>query len=403
MIRVLRIANRLNMGGPTYNIAYLTRYLGEGFETLLVSGNTDETEENFAYIVEELGIQPRYIEGMYRELHPWRDRKAFAEIRSIIREYKPHIVHTHAAKAGALGRMAAWLEGVPIIVHTFHGHVLHSYFGPGKTRIFLEIERFLAKRSTRIIALSQIQKDELSLQFKVAPPEKFTVVPLGFDLQKYTLNKEEKRQAYRSRFGIKDDEITIGIIGRLVPVKHHAFFLDVLKEVLNSTNRKVRGLIIGDGEERVNIEEMARDRGIAFSTEKDEKHQHPLIFTSWERDVDMALAGLDIVALTSLNEGTPVSLIEASAAGKPVVTTDVGGVRDVLMDGVNAFIVHKDDNALFTKRLMQLVEDSDLREKMGKAGSEQTLQQFSYTRLCKDVRELYIELLNEKGIREIPG
>jgi glycosyltransferase involved in cell wall biosynthesis len=402
MIRVLRIANRLNMGGPTYNIAYLTRYLGEGFETLLVSGNTDETEENFAYIVEELGIRPRYIAGMYRELHPWRDRKAFAEIRKIIREFKPHIVHTHAAKAGALGRMAAWLEGVPIIVHTFHGHIFHSYFGPGKTRIFLEIERFLAKRSTCIIALSQIQKDELSLQFKVAPPEKFTVVPLGFDLQKYTLNKEEKRQAYRSRFGIKDDEITIGIIGRLVSVKHHTFFLDVIKEVLSTTNRKVRVLIIGDGEERENIEGMAGNRGLSFSTEKDMTHRQPLIFTSWEKEIDMALAGIDIVALTSLNEGTPVSLIEASAAGKPVVTTDVGGVRDILMDGVNAFIVHKEDKVLFTDRLLQLVEDSELREKMGKAGCEQTLRRFSYTRLCHDVRQLYIELLMEKGITEIP-
>lgn len=399
MIRVLRIANRLNMGGPTYNIAYLTRYLGEGFETMLISGNTDETEENFAYIVEELGIQPRYIDGMYRELHPWRDRKAFAAIRKIIREYKPHIVHTHAAKAGALGRMAAWIEGVPVVVHTFHGHVFHSYFGPGKTRMFLEIERFLAKRTTRIIALSQIQKEELSVQFRVAPPEKFSVVPLGFDLEKFAEGQDHKRREYRRRFGIAEEEIVVGIVGRLVPVKNHAFFLDVWREVLDSTDKKVRAMIIGDGEERSHIEQMARDRNLGFTTEKDVVHDQPLTFTSWEKQVDVALAGLDIVALTSMNEGTPVSLIEASSAGRPVVTTDVGGIRDILQDGVNAFIVRREDRASFASSLLRLIEDSGLREEMGKAGGEETIRRYSYERLCADMRQLYQELLEEKGIR----
>ena len=225
MPKVLRIINRLNLGGPTFNAAYLSKFLAPEFETLLVSGMKADSEESSEFIVQNLGLKPVYIPEMYRELNPFRDYKSYFKIRKLIREFKPDIVHTHAAKAGAVGRLAAAHEGVPVIVHTFHGHVFHSYFSPAKTRVFLEIERYLAKRTTKIVTLSEIQKNELSNLYKVAPAERFEIIPLGFDLEKFEIGQDEKRKKFRQQYNIGDDEIAIGIVGRLVSIKNHKLFL----------------------------------------------------------------------------------------------------------------------------------------------------------------------------------
>jgi glycosyltransferase involved in cell wall biosynthesis len=218
-------------------------------------------------------------------------------------------VHTHAAKPGAIGRLAASAMNVPAIVHTFHGHVFHSYFNTLKTNLFINTERYLARRSHAIVAISRQQKKELAEDFKIAPPEKFHVIPLGFDLDRFCTDQEEKRAAFRSEFDLAEDEIAIGIIGRLVPVKNHYLFLKAIAHVLQSSNKKIKAFIIGDGETRADLENIAAQADIKFSTETDDLHPHPLVFTSWRRDVDVINAGLDIVALTSFNEGTPVSLI----------------------------------------------------------------------------------------------
>lgn len=196
MPRVLRIINRLNLGGPTYNAAYLTKYMEPQYETLLVSGMKEESEESSEYIVENLGIKPVYMPDMYRELNPFKDYKSYYRLRKLIDDYKPDVVHTHAAKAGAVGRLAAIHSGVKVIVHTFHGHVFHSYFNPAKTRMFIEIERYLAKRTTAIITLSDIQKSELVDTFKIAPANKFEIIPLGFDCA--DLKKAKRRSANAS-------------------------------------------------------------------------------------------------------------------------------------------------------------------------------------------------------------
>lgn len=394
MPKVLRIINRLNLGGPTYNAANLTKYLDDDFETMLVAGMTDETEESSQFILDKLNLKPVYIKEMYRELNPLKDYKAYFKIREIIRQFKPDIVHTHAAKAGAVGRLAALHEGVPVIVHTFHGHVFHSYFSPLKTRVFLEIERYLGRKTHGIVTLSEIQKAELTEQFNVAPAHKFEIVPLGFDLSRFTENKDEKRKAFREKYNVADDEIAISIVGRLVPVKNHPMFLKALKTVSERTKKKIRTFIIGDGEERAAIEQMARDFGLSFNN-ADLREKNLITFTSWIKDIDVSNAGSDIIALTSFNEGTPVSLIEAQASGKPIVSTRVGGIANIVQEGETALLAESDDNAAFAEHLLRLVEDDELRRSMTGKGTAFVMDRFSHLRLAKDMAALYRKLLSQ--------
>ncbi len=396
MPRVLRIINRLNLGGPTYNATYLTKYLEPEFETLLIAGMKDDSEASSEFIPKELGVEPVYIPDMYRSINPLKDGKAYRRIRKIINDFKPDIVHTHAAKAGAVGRLAASHENVPVILHTFHGHVFHSYFHPLKSRIFLEIERYLAKKSTRLIAISDLQKDELAREFKVAPQNKISVVPLGFDLNRFKNNQEWKRQQFRQRYNIQDDEIAVGIIGRLVPIKNHNLFLDALAKVASQSTKKIRAFIIGDGEERENIYVKVNQLGFTYSM----PHQNGtsssfLTFTSWYKDIDEVNAGLDIVALTSNNEGTPVSIIEAQAANKPIVSTDVGGVGDIVQHGETALLSPPFDTQNFAQNLLKMIEDDDFRLKLGQKGSEYVQEKFHYTNLTTNISKLYRELLNK--------
>jgi glycosyltransferase involved in cell wall biosynthesis len=225
-IKVLRIINRFNIGGPTYNATFLTRYISDDFETLLVGGLPDEGEKDSLHVLEEYGVKPRLIEEMKRQPNFQSDRKAYLKIKEIIREFNPDIVHTHASKAGALGRRAAVSMKVPVVVHTFHGHVFHSYFGKFKTYLFKTIERRLARKSTGIIAISSLQKNELSKDHKICSAKKITVIPLGFDLNKFYDDLDFKRNETRKSFEIADDEIAVAIVGRLAPIKNHDLFLE---------------------------------------------------------------------------------------------------------------------------------------------------------------------------------
>ena len=389
MPKVLRIINRFNLGGPTYNVAYLTRYLEPEFETFLVGGMKDDTEDSSEFIVDRLGLEPTLIPEMHREINLRQDRKAYQKLRKIIREFKPDIVHTHAAKSGTLGRLAAHHEKVPVILHTFHGHVFHSYFNPLKTAFYKKVERYLAARSTRIIAISELQKHELVDIHKICPPEKMEIIPLGFDLSRFRENTEQKRKEFREKYQLEEDEIAVGIVGRLVPIKNHQLFLEGLKYVLENTTKKVRGFIIGDGETRAEVEDQARELGLEFGEGKE------LTFTSWIRNIDWAYAGLDVVALTSRNEGTPVSLIEAQAAGKPIVSTNVGGISNVVIPGKTALLSEVDDRDGFGKNLLTMVENGEMRAGMELAGWENVKEKFHFMRLVKDMGALYHKLLSE--------
>lgn len=396
MPRILRILNRLAVGGPVLNAAYLTKYMAPEFQTLFVVGDKEDHEKSAAFLTDQLGIEYTTVAGMGRAISPASDFFAYQKIKKIIKDFKPDVVHTHAAKPGAIGRLAASAMKVPAIVHTFHGHVFHSYFNSLKTNIFINTERYLAAKSHAIIAISEQQKQELSEEFKIAPKNKFKVIPLGFDLERFHTNQEEKRTRFRNEFSVQDDEIAIGIIGRLVPVKNHYLFLKGLSHVLHSTSKKVKAFIIGDGETRADLENVASQAGINFTTEKDSLHTHPLVFTSWRSDVDVINAGLDIVALTSFNEGTPVSLIEAQAANKPIVSTRVGGIQDIVREGETALLSEVSDTETFCDNLLKLVEDDALRHRMGSKSSQYVMEKFSYHRLTKDMSQLYWELLSRK-------
>ena len=391
MPKVLRIINRFNIGGPTYNAAYLSKYLSKDFETLLVAGEKDETEDSSQFILHELGLKPIIIPEMKREINLKNDRIAYQKIKEIIADFKPDIVHTHASKAGAIGRLAAYKMKVPVILHTFHGHVFHSYFGKVKTTIYKTIERNLARKSTKIIAISPIQKKELSTIHKIAKPKKIEVIPLGFDLNKFKDNQKYKRNSFRQKWLIEDDEIAIGIIGRLVPIKNHHFFLNMAKKVSECATKKVRFLIIGDGELRGELENYCKQLKIDFSTEKDIRNAL-LTFTSWIKDIDIALAGLDIVALTSKNEGTPVSLIEAQAAGKPVVSTNVGGIENIVIPNETALLSNINDEQLFSENMSSLIEDDNKRIAFSQKGAH-VFKSFHYDRLVNDMEKLYCQLL----------
>lgn len=382
-IRVLRIINRFNLGGPTYNVAYLSKYMDERFETLLVGGMKDESEGSSAYILDELGLETRLISNMHRSIKPSADWKAYRELRQIIREYKPDIVHTHASKSGTLGRLAAIHEGVPVVLHTFHGHIFHSYFSSLKTKVFLFIERYLAKRSSRIIAISEIQKQELTEEFKVCPASKAEVIPLGFDLARFQKNQENLRTEFRTKYELEEDEVAIGIIGRLVPVKDHVTFLTAVAGM--NAQAKHRIFIIGDGELRKELEVKTQELGLS----------NRVVFTSWITNIEFALAGLDLVALSSLNEGTPVSLIEAQAAKRAIVSTRVGGIENVVIPGESALLSDAGNWQELSKNLQLLVDSPEKRNEMAEKGHDFVLERFSYHRLVKDMSDLYIRLLDE--------
>src|SRR6056297_3508617 len=375
MPKVLRIINRFNLGGPTYNAAYLTRYLTEkGFETKLVGGASQDSEADSMFILNQLGIEAEIIPEMHRSLNLINDRKAYIKIKEIIKSYKPDIVHTHASKAGTLGRLAAISQGVPVIVHTFHGHVFHSYFSGAKTSVFRKIEQYLANKSSKIIAISNKQKQELSKEFKIAPPDKFEVIPLGFDLSRFRQDHSEKRIAFRKRWNLKEDDFAISIVGRLVPVKNHKLFIESISRLKSTCKKRLKTNCNGKPDKDTDI-----------------------IFTSWLRDVDEVYAGSELAALTSFNEGTPVSLIEALAAGKPVISTKVGGIEDVVNHKKNGILVPSDNVNAFTKAMQSLVSDDNLRSEMAIEAKKSINGQFSYNRLVDDTSRLYNELLSHSS------
>jgi glycosyltransferase involved in cell wall biosynthesis len=390
MPRVLRIINRFNLGGITYNVSYLSRYMASDYETLLVGGPEEEGEASSLYIPHSLGLEPVIIHEMRRSVNPFSDYLAYRRIKKIIRNFKPDIVHTHASKAGAVGRLAARHCRVPCIVHTFHGHVFHGYFGSVRTWVYKTIERKLAGFTNAIVAISEKQKTELTEIYHICEPGKVSVIPLGFDLSRFTIDMESKRRSFRSTWGIEDSEIAIGIIGRLVPVKDHKLFIEAVTYLNEKTTVRFKALIIGDGESRDSLIDYAVQKNIPFAHKKTDKNAR-LIFTGWIKEADLALAGLDLVCLTSRNEGTPVSLIEAQAAGKFVVSTDVGGIGDILHTA-SGYLSPAGDRKKFMANLLKAVEESGRNQP---SVSEEVRRKFSYQRLCADMEILYQKLLKE--------
>lgn len=386
MIKVLRIINRFNLGGPTFNAALLTRFLDDDFETLLIGGVPDEGETDSLHILEKYDVKPIIIPELIRNPNPVSDRKAYRKIKSIIEEFQPDIVHTHASKAGVLGRKAAISCGVKTIVHTYHGHVFHSYFGKFKTQLIKSLERNLANKSSGIVAISNLQKEELVQTHRICNEKKVKVIPLGFDLSAFLQESQEKREQVRNEFNVDKDEVAIAIIGRLAPIKNHSFFLKVIQQLLEKGVLNIKVFIVGDGSERELIDKTANALN--------EKYGQKIILTSWILDIATFNKGMDIICLTSDNEGTPVSLIEAQASALPIVSTDVGGVRDIVLDGESGFITKLGDIETYVEKLRLLVENEKLRVKFAAKGRDFVKSRFNYERLAKDMSNYYRELLN---------
>ena len=384
-IKILRIINRFNIGGPTYNATFLTRYMSDEFETLLIGGLPEEGEADSMHILNEYGVEPVLIPELKRNPNFLSDRKALKKIKTIIKEFNPDIVHTHASKAGALGRKAAFDCKVPVVVHTFHGHVFHSYFGKFKTEVFRRIEKRLASKSTGTIAISDQQKLELSEKYRIADKRKIEVIPLGFDLTPFQVDLELKRKNTRQQYNLSEDEIAIAIVGRLAPIKNHKLFLDSIEIVNRQTSKKPVFFIVGDGETRKEIEEQIAQIKLFQTID--------IRMTSWVYDIKTFNAGMDIICLTSNNEGTPVSLIEAQACNIPVISTDVGGVRDIVLENETGFIIPKNSPEKFAEKLLLLVENEKIRQKMSQNGWSFVKDNFHYQRLVRDMENYYKKLL----------
>lgn len=373
------------MGGPALHVAYLTAGLAErGYETTLVVGTLARGEDSMAFVAERLGVDVVRIDELRRDIAPVRDALAVVKLARLIRRERPQIIHTHTAKAGAVGRLAALLAGdarPPIVVHTFHGHVLRGYFGPVRTAGFRLLERWLARATTALVAVSPQVRDDL-VALGVAPAEKFAVVRLGIELADRVDPGLDGRAGTRRLLGIAPDRFAVGWIGRMTGVKRAD---DVLLAFRRLRERGVDACLcmVGDGPDRDHVERRAHELGVMRDT----------FFLGYQEAVAPYFSAFDAFVLPSVNEGTPVTAIEALAGGRPVVATRVGGVPDVVRDGVDGFLVEAGAIDDLAERLARLAADPALRERMGAAGRERVVSRYAVDRLLDDVDLLYRSLL----------
>ena len=384
-IKVLRVIARLNVGGPALHVAYLSAGLADrGYDTTLVAGKVGAGEESMAFVAEQRGVRIETLDDLHREIAPLRDLRTILRLARLIRSERPTILHTHTAKAGAVGRIAALLAGdarPPVIVHTFHGHVLRGYFNPALTAAFRLLEQLLARVATKLVAVSPEVRDDL-VALGVAPAAKFAVVRLGIELDERVDYDEEGRKATRRLLGIPPDAFVVGWIGRMTAVKRTE---DIARTLQALVERGVDGYLclVGDGPDRTRLERRMHELGVAKRC----------LFVGYQENVARFYDAMDVLLLTSVNEGTPVSVIEALAAGRPVVATRVGGVSDVVRDGVDGFLAEVADVESLAARLAELAGDPELRARMGNAGQAHVVDRYAVERLVDDIDRLYRSLL----------
>ena len=386
-VRVMRVIARLNIGGPAIQVVNLTKRLTPlGYESVLLRGQEGEREGSMDDLAGALGVSPVRIPGLRRGIG-LHDLRALATMIGWLRAFRPDVLHTHTAKAGALGRLA--VAAVPwwrprVVVHTFHGHVLKGEFSPRMSRVVAFVERLLATRATKLIAVSQEVADDL-VDFGVARREKIEVIHLGFDLSPFDEPAEARRRIRRetrAALGLSEDDFVVTIIARVVKVKRIDRFIEMAHELADVPG--IRFLIAGDGDQRGDLEASSAARGLGDA----------LVWAGFRRDIPAICFASDVVVLTSDNEGTPVCLIEAQAARVPVVTTEVGGVRTVVRDGVSGRIVGSDAREL-AGAVRDLITAPERREDFGVEGQRHVRNTFSIERLVADIDGLYCRLLQE--------
>ncbi|HEX9780144.1 MAG TPA: glycosyltransferase [bacterium] len=392
-LRIMRILARMNIGGPAVHAIVLGEgFRGPRYESLLVTGVAEPHEGDLRLTAIRRGVRVAVVPAMGRAVRPLADLRAWWQILSLMIQERPRIVHTHTSKAGALGRTAAivynalWGRGGRRcrVVHTFHGHVLEGYFSPARTNAFIQIERLLARGSDRLIAVSEAVRQDL-LRRRIGRPEQILVVPLGLPLEELLAMPQAPEDG---------EEIRVGLIGRLVPIKHHRMFLEAIKvSERDPVLSRVQFEIVGDGELRGELEAEARRLGVADR----------VLFTGWEQDTRRLYGRMDVVCLTSRNEGTPVSLIEGMAAGRPVLATDVGGVAELLGPGpgethghclrmAHGMLVRTGDVEGLCEGLRYLATYGGERRRMGSAGRAFVAGRYAAARLVGDLERVYEEL-----------
>jgi glycosyltransferase involved in cell wall biosynthesis len=388
--RVLRIITRLNIGGPSLQAARLTTALRAiGYDTTLVHGRVGDREGEMRDLLPPDDAAVRFVPSLRRPLAPGDDWRAFRQLSAILREVRPAIVHTHMAKAGLLGRLATLAYNQTVgraqrarIVHTYHGHVLEGYFSAAMTAAVIQAERGLARGSDALVAISPRIREELAGRYRIAPAEKFRVIPLGFDLAPFAAITDETRADARRRLNVPPKALVVSTVGRLTAIKHHELLLEAAREIAAAQPRAIF-LIAGDGELRPSLEARAHALGLAERVR----------WLGWRRDLPTVYGATDVFVLTSRNEGTPVALIEAMAAGVPGVATAVGGVPDVLTDDSMGLLVPPDAAAAIAAAVIRLLSSEQARREMGRQARQAVLARYDATRLVSDVDALYRSLI----------
>jgi glycosyltransferase involved in cell wall biosynthesis len=421
-VRVMRIITRLCVSGPPYQAIFLTQRLqGSEFVSRLLAGNVSENEGSLDGLARERGVMVNRIPGLEREISLRTEIPALGEIYREIRRFRPDIVHTHHAKAGALGRVAARAARVPIVCHTYHGHVFHSYFSPTKTKCFIRLERMLARWTDRLVVLSEVQKQEI-LGYGVGRPEQMAVIPLGLELDSF-LQAEKQQGRVRAELGMGGQVPLVGIVARLVPIKAHDLFLQAARQIAQ-VRPDVQFLVVGDGELREPLEEQALRLGLRVVSHRpgappverlpaaqvaDGRAIQPcsaIHFLGFRSDLPALYADLNVLLLCSLNEGLPVTIIEALAAARPVVATDVGAVSDLVKPEVTGKLVRSGDAGGLAEAVLEQIAAPERAEAMARHGRRHIYPRLSIDRLEQDIRRLYSELAAARGIapaRIAPG
>ncbi len=391
-LRTLRVIARLNIGGPARHAAILDAGLRRrGFETLVVYGTSAAEEGSLEGLVVGRALPALPLPELGRRISPWSDARALIRLVRLVFRERPDIVHTHTAKAGTLGRLAALAYNVTrrrrqrcLVVHTFHGHVLTGYFGWSGNLAVRSVERMLAKITDRIVTISVSQQTDIADRFAIASPRKTVVVPLGLELEPFLKLSGPEPDAKR-RWSFDADAVVFAYVGRFVPIKG----LDALLEAFASAARsspRLRLLMVGDGELRPFLEAQAKSLGVDTAVR----------FTGWQSDLPSIYAAADAVVLNSLNEGTPVAAIEAMAAGLPVIATSVGGVPDLVQDGRNGLLVPPRQADRMARAMLALAGDPTLRKRLGTTARLDVRERYAAERLVSEIAELYRNALRVK-------
>lgn len=388
-IKVIHVITRFDKGGSAENTFLTLRGLDRSkYGPVLVMGAFDETdrEDREGAAVrknlsdsEKAGVRILSIPDLVRNLHPGRDLKAFFGLFRIFRGEKPRIVHTHTSKAGFLGRWAAWLCRIPIVVHTPHGHVFWGYFGPLETGLYVGLERITALVTDRIVALTDREREE-HLRVRVAPPEKFTTIHSGVDLSRFDATLYD-RTRMREELDIPPGDLVVGTAGRLTPVKGHVHLLAAAAEIL-AARPDTTFVFLGEGELKMRLLEQAEALGVA----------NKVRFPGWRPDVAAVMSVFDVFVLPSLNEGMGRVLIEAMALSMPIVASRIGGIKDLVTNGGNGMLVPPGDAAAIASAVLALLGNEQKRLAMGSEGRRMA-GNYSAQRMVKKIEALYDQLL----------